>query len=1134
MHMILCHGPIDFVQRITVDKRIAWEGAIEGGPVTIAAEGLFGGEEREGGVSGQVDVEMGYSDQTANTYLQSQLGADMPSFRKVVGMVLRRCYLGLNPYLKAWGFRAQRIHVRQDGIEQWYDEKAAVGSADVTSIPFNETFGDLLASYTLLSGNLAAFSTSGPILQMRGDLGSGQNKIERVLPVPAGAQFRQLKFLLRVNELGTGDTGIVQIFDADETYIHGFNAGWNGVAYKPLIGYNSNEGPTASIGPGPLPEGRWYQYTAVYDPVAGNLTCSLVDVETGVTWGSTTVSGPSLPAAYIRFWTASGGGKSADISEVVVEYVVAGGQDMNPAHIIRECLTDPDWGMGYSEADIDDDSFEYAADMLHSESMGISILWDRQTPIEDFINEIVKHISASVYVDRTTGKFVLKLIRADYDFEDLLVLDQSNITKVDSATRPTAGELVNSVTAVFWNQKTGENGSVTVQDQALIQMQGAVINTTLQYPGFTNQVLASKAALRALTSLSIPLLSCTVYADRKAASLNIGDVFRMTWPDLQVDDLVMRVTGMALGDGRSNVVKLTVIEDVFAFPETATVVVPENPGTDGPDPTSPAMPAQLWDALEMPYYEAAQQFGQAQVDSTLSAGPDTGFVMAGCARPAAELTAVMQSDSGVGFEDVSSFDFCPGARLLAAAGPVDTVLSVEDMTDMDLVTIGAWGVLGGTEIVRVDAVDEGAGTVTVGRGALDTLPSAHAAGAVLVFLDYDSGVDPTEYVSGEEVSVRVLPVSGAGTLDPVYAVAEEVTLAGRAIRPYPPGNLQVNGEYFPDFIGGTAELALTWAHRDRAQQTAGDIADFFDGNIGPEVGQTYTLRIYNETDVLLRTEAGLTSTGYTYDDDDEILDGGGTAGDAFYANVSALLHFDGADASTVAVDETGKTWTTTNQAQIDTAQSKFGGACALFDGATDRFTSPASADFTFGTGSSTVEFWMRPANVSSGYRSIVSDNVYGAAGGWRIYQNGASIEIWTNGADQLHNATSALAANTWVHVAWVRNGTNSRLFLNGVLHSTYSTTYRNLTGTVVHVGYAETYSYNGHIDELRITKGVARYSANFTVETGAFPGPVIGRLNGRLRFELESLRGGHTSLQKYDHVVRRLGYGMNYGINYGE
>jgi len=93
--------------------------------------------------------------------------------------------------------------------------------------------------------------------------------------------------------------------------------------------------------------------------------------------------------------------------EVEVVEATTSCPDMNPAHIIRECLTDKEWGMGYADADIDDAAFTAAADTLYTEEMGISILWQRENTIEAFVQDIVRHIDAALYVDRRTGKFVL-------------------------------------------------------------------------------------------------------------------------------------------------------------------------------------------------------------------------------------------------------------------------------------------------------------------------------------------------------------------------------------------------------------------------------------------------------------------------------------------------------------------------------------------------------------------------------------------------------------------------------------------------------------------------------------------------------------------------------------------------------
>src|SRR6185503_15926536 len=102
---------------------------------------------------------------------------------------------------------------------------------------------------------------------------------------------------------------------------------------------------------------------------------------------------------------------------------------------------------------------------------------------------VIEHIDGTLFVDRKTGKFKLKLVRADYVEASLLTLDYSNVDKVTDFVRPTFGELTNSVTVQYWNYQTRKDASVTIQDIALSQMQGTTINTTVQYPGFTKQAI---------------------------------------------------------------------------------------------------------------------------------------------------------------------------------------------------------------------------------------------------------------------------------------------------------------------------------------------------------------------------------------------------------------------------------------------------------------------------------------------------------------------------------------------------------------------------------------------------------------------------------------------------------------------
>lgn len=226
-----------------------------------------------------------------------------------------------------------------------------------------------------------------------------------------------------------------------------------------------------------------------------------------------------------------------------------------------------------------------------------------------------------------------------------------------------------------------------------------------------------------------------------------------------------------------------------------------------------------------------------------------------------------------------------------------------------------------------------------------------------------------------------------------------------------------------------------------------------------------------------------------------LMASGAPTSDPFWANVTALLHFDGADGSTTFADQKGNIWTPSGDAQIDTAQWRFGGASGLFDGSGDYISTPNNAGFDFGSGDFTVEFWMRPAaNVTSTQvlfckavdaraRSfacaVVSDN--------RMYM--AISANGTNFTDYVSDV-GVFASGVFSHVAYVRFGSVVSIYVNGV-----SVVSQAISGAIftancpAQIGGrpSDGQYFNGHIDDLRVTKGVARYTANFSPPTAAFP-----------------------------------------------
>jgi hypothetical protein len=211
--------------------------------------------------------------------------------------------------------------------------------------------------------------------------------------------------------------------------------------------------------------------------------------------------------------------------------------------------------------------------------------------------------------------------------------------------------------------------------------------------------------------------------------------------------------------------------------------------------------------------------------------------------------------------------------------------------------------------------------------------------------------------------------------------------------------------------------------------------------------------------------------------------------DPFRSQVSLLLHGDGANGSTTITDSSPspKTVIAVGNAQISTAQSKFGGSSIAFDGSGDYLTLPAGTSLAFGTGNFTVETWVYPVVSPVTYYLIDARNA-AQTNAWALIKNGFSVEWFAGGASFTGFALNE--TNTWVHVAVSREGTSLRFFKDGVLtHTSTDSTNYSVSPTISYIAsrFNATEQLNGYIDDLRITKGVARYTANFTPPAAPFP-----------------------------------------------
>src|ERR1035437_1908995 len=597
----VCHGKIDALLDIKIAGKTylfypITANTSDGGILIKSYEDDVG-QPNQDVYSGGIIVKMGAANSLPDAGQIDYLAGAMslspgPSYHGVATVVARgdSSHLGASPYLKPWTFTVKRLHTRNGGADvQWYDEKVEVKPAaknredtwkykvkgdwtDYSSPSYDDSAWDTgpggignADPNTLLSAKNEARNSFGigpwpdysiPVtktqLPVDGDAVKAGNPHHQV---PEGANL-----WLRTN------MGPLPAYPLNFRCWHDdsgklwFNG--NEITLVPVVNPSYTTDHFSSIGTIPK------EYINVDGPndVAYRVT-------NGFDSSGTVQLSSNSPPSFISAGLQIGAESDVDTPAGVV--------DMNFAHIAREAITDTFWGMGYPEATIDDASFRAAADTLYTEGLGGSFTWTQQMTIEDFLTDIMRHISGALYIDRHTGLWTLKLIRADYTIGDLLVLDESNVSKIENATRKQPGELVNSVTVTYSSTLRGDQGAVTLEDQGGIAAQGGVVSAKINYPAITNPVNASKLSLRDLRLVSSPLLSCVVHAGRAAAALNISDPFVLNWPDLSINSVVMRVSEIDTGTLTNGEVKVTCIEDLFYFPSQAISIpndpIPRNP-----------------------------------------------------------------------------------------------------------------------------------------------------------------------------------------------------------------------------------------------------------------------------------------------------------------------------------------------------------------------------------------------------------------------------------------------------------------------------------------------------------------------------------------------------------------------------
>ncbi|MCS4061714.1 phage tail protein [Pseudomonas putida] len=537
------------------------------------------------------------------------------------------------------------------------------------------------------------------------------------------------------------------------------------------------------------------------------------------------------------------------------------GLDANPAFFIYEMITHGLYGADLSYSSIDLESFTSAAKTLFDEGLGISAVIDSSTTAGDVIDDIKRVIQCSLQTDAATGALKLKLIRNDYDVNALPLLDQSNIKNLSGFTR---GSLDTAITEVKLKYTSIADDfterTVIAQNSALRIHKGDSDGQTVQMPMVSTKELAAKIAVREMTSISVPLATCTAECTRGPAHSEVGDVVRLSWPAEGVDNLVMRVTGVDLGSPQDGSVRLTLVQDVFGVFMSLYA--------DGSERT--------W---SKPTFEPADITRYDIVDAPviLTTNQTTGSILVVAENPGVALDYQLHVKGGVdsGYVDAGAMPFTP---LFSTTNAMGT-----GWTDVNLVLSGPSAELSS---ITADEVRQGLGlmlivsalgkewisyqtaaagnstTCTLGlinRGLFNTRPLAHPAGARAWAVSEGFGVTDWQYGRSESVSLRMLPRTQTGVLDVDEAVVHTYSVSGANVDPWMPGRVRVNGLEGGQ-ISGVA--TVTWRKRDGAVP-----AVVFNGDDESQASDaTYQVVVRSESAVI-KTVSGITGSSWTFDDE---------------------------------------------------------------------------------------------------------------------------------------------------------------------------------------------------------------------------------------------------------------------------
>src|SRR5580692_3484627 len=351
---------------------------------------------------------------------------------------------------------------------------------------------------------------------------------------------------------------------------------------------------------------------------------------------------------------------------------------MNPAHIVYEVLTNPDWGMGYPASAIDNTVFTATALELFNEGFGLCLLWNRQDTTESFLQKIMDYTAGVLVTSPITGLFQFTLIRGGYDVSTLPVFTAADVIEITEKSDSTLTGAVNEMWIKYYDPLAKQTQSVSLQALGSIQSQGVVIPDTKEFTGIATADLAARVCQRELMGSTVPLKRLQAKFKRSAYLLVPGGLFVLNMPAIGLNSVVFRVGEIDTGTLIDGKISLTIAEDVYSMPAD-TYVAPQLSGWAPPN-NNPVAPV-FFNAYELDFRSLYKMAGSAIAEALSSPGAYDGVLVA---RPDSlcQNYALNTEVGGAQYVQHSTDTFAPTGLLAANITDFATAMTLNTMIDV--------------------------------------------------------------------------------------------------------------------------------------------------------------------------------------------------------------------------------------------------------------------------------------------------------------------------------------------------------------------------------------------------------------------------------------------------------------------